>query len=203
MLSEQESLGRNRGSPADASLDDDGTIADAAADGPTQEGGPAVVLPCMPGTYSGSFVGSARSVGDGGASLSSTDAAPPPDDGGTFPYLGQLSVALEAVVTTHDQGAISETMFSADSLSGTDVYGGSFNATLNGTFDCATGTLSATFEGGTYVLVQLVPQALAGTLSARYDGTTSPPTLRIDEFHLLISGLLGLDADGSCSATLQ
>jgi hypothetical protein len=156
----------------------------------------------MPGTYAGSFVGSARSVGDGGASYS-TDAASPPEDGGTFPYLGNLSVVLEAVVTTHDQGAVSETAFSADSLSGTDVYGGSFSAALNGTFDCATGTLSATFEGGTYVLVQLVPQTLAGTLSARYDPTTSPPTLRIDEFHLLISGVLGLDARGSCTATLQ
>jgi hypothetical protein len=166
------------------------------------DGGPAVVLPCMPGTYSGSFVGSARSVGDGGAYLS-LDASSPPEDGGTFPYAGQLTVALEAVVTTHDHGAISETMFSAASGSGTDVYGGSFNATLNGIFDCSTGTLNATFQGGTYVLVQVVPQALAGTLSARYDGTTSPPTLRIDEFHLLISGLLGLDANGSCSATLQ
>lgn len=155
-----------------------------------------VVFDCKPGTYSGMF-----------STMVTNDA------GGLFAlfslnWTGNLSITLQGKVTTSSAGEIPEptlTIAPGAKLSGVDAYGGHFNADLTGQLDCPSKTLTATVANGNYNYFgsDAGGIAMAGNLSATYDGTMATPMLTLGAMDLSSPQLMGTAAIGTWTATLQ
>jgi hypothetical protein len=162
----------------------------------TDDAASGVTFACAPGTYAGMFT-----------TTVTTDA-------GLFPSLlsfnwtGTLSITLVGQVMQNSSGesfaAPTLTIAPGAELSGTDNFGGQFNAGLSGSLDCPTKTLTGTLSNGTYTYPGDSGSInMVGTLSATYDGTATPPALTTGQIAVGSPMFSTLAANGTWSATMH
>jgi len=196
----QPETGDDTKGPSDASEGNDGTAAG-------NDGGPSniftstdaapsgVVFDCKPGTYAGMFTTMVKSDAGGLLSLFS------------FNWTGSLSITLQGQVTTSGAGEIPEpvlTIAPGAKLAGVDAMGGHLNADLSGQLDCPSKTLTATIANGVYgYFGDAGGIMMTGGLTATYDGTGSTPMLTMGTMMCGSPQVMGVEAEGTWTATLQ
>ncbi|HEX4446944.1 MAG TPA: hypothetical protein VH044_09415 [Polyangiaceae bacterium] len=175
--------------PSTTTPDDGG-----AAPGIFTSGDAGITFDCQPGTYTGAFSTMVTSDAGGLFSLFS------------FGWMGNLSITLQGQVTQGGGGEIplpTLTIAPGAKLAGVDAMNGHFTADLTGQLDCPSKTLTATIANGNYNYfgdASGIP--LEGTMSATYDGTSTPPALT-GQMSVTSSQVPSLMALGSWTATLQ
>jgi len=154
-----------------------------------------LVFDCQPGTYAGKFTTMVTSDAGGLFALFN------------YSWSGNLSITLQGAVTHTSTGEIPQptlTIAPGAKLAGMDANGIAFNADLSGQLDCPSKTLNATVANGTYGAVgDAGGIAMQGTLTATYDGASSPPTLAMGGMALTSPQIMSLAAEGTWTATLK
>jgi hypothetical protein len=154
-----------------------------------------LVFDCQPGTYAGKFTTTVTSDAGGLFALFN------------YSWSGNLSITLQGAVSHTSTGEIPQptlTIAPGAKLAGMDAMGVAFNADLSGQLDCPSKALNATIANGVYGAIgDAGGIAMQGTLTATYDGTSSPPTLAMGGMMLTSPQIMSLAADGSWMATLQ
>jgi hypothetical protein len=157
-----------------------------------------VVFDCKPGTYSGEFTTSVGTDAGGLLALFSAFIS--------FDWKGSLSVTLQGMVSGNSGGELPSptlTIAPGAKLSGMDSMGGVFSADLSGQLDCPSKALTVTMTNGTYTYGGSTTIMMVGSMSATYDGTTTPPTLSMGAISTSSPQVMGIGANGSWSAALQ
>jgi hypothetical protein len=156
---------------------------------------------CKPGTYAGTFT-TTVTIPDGGL-LSLLF---------TINWSGTLSITLQGKVDTTQAGEFSTTTLviaPGAQLSGSDQYGGVFAGSISGQLDCPSRAFTGRIDNGTYANSALVlygdggTVTMTGSLTGMYDPSTTPPALRNGTINAASPQVVGLEANGSWSATLQ
>jgi hypothetical protein len=157
-----------------------------------------ITFDCKPGTYAGNYQVAVTT--DAGGALSSLFS---------FNVKGTLSITVVGNVTKTASGEFAETTYSiapGAKLIGVDAtFGGQFSADLTGQLDCPSKAFTGTLSNGTYTYALLGDAGgitLDGTLSATYDGA-STPALTLGQMTLTSPQLSALVAQGTWTATLQ
>ncbi|HEX3770506.1 MAG TPA: hypothetical protein VHV30_06575 [Polyangiaceae bacterium] len=154
-----------------------------------------VVFDCEPGTYTGMFNTMVSNDAGGIWSLFSIG------------WAGTLSITLQGKVDNTGQGEIPEptlTIAPGAKLDGTDMNGGSFTADMTGSLDCPTKKLSVTIANGAYsFFLDAGSIPLGGTMTATYDGNSSPPHLSMGTISVSSPQVPQSTANGSWNASLQ
>jgi hypothetical protein len=171
---------------------------------PSEAGPAAPTGACKPGAYSGMFTTNVT-IPDAGL-LSDLFS-------NIISWDGTLSLTLEGEMSTTQNGEFSATTLviaPGGKLSGSDQYGGMFNATVSGQLDCPSRTLAGMLQNGTYTNSTYLglfgdggTVTMVGTLSGTYDPNTTPVALDNGSISASSPDIQGLEADGAWSATLQ
>lgn len=156
---------------------------------------PGVKFDCQPGTYSGTFK---VHVGTDAGLLPALVS---------FDVAGTLSIVLVGKVSQGAGGEFPEPILMIKpgaKLSGVDQsFGGTFSADVSGQLDCPNKTFSGVLSNGVYVYPSDSGSlSMNGSLSATYDGTSTPPALTMGVMEL-DAPQLQLGSMGPWSATLQ
>jgi hypothetical protein len=157
-----------------------------------------VKFDCLPGTYSGMF--SAHVTTDAGLLPALF----------SFNVTGTLSITLVGHVTQVPGTSESFaqpilTIEPGAKLVGNDAtFGGHFLADVSGQLDCPSKTFNGTLSNGTYEYFGDSGSIMMnGSLSAIYDGTSTPPALTMGSMQLSSPQLTGVGSTGPWSATLH
>jgi hypothetical protein len=185
----------------DTGSNDGGTPASDATAGKfftgTDSSVAAAMFACQPGTYTGTFTTMVTSDAGGLATLFS------------FNWTGALSITLVGEITTTTAGEFASstlTIAPGAKLAGMDSMGGRFSADLSGQLDCPSKKLTATVANGSYNYFGSGDAggiSMQGSMSATYDGTTTPPALSMGDMDLSSPQLMGIAALGTWTAALQ
>jgi hypothetical protein len=154
-----------------------------------------VAFDCQPGTYTGMYKTTVTSDAGGLFSLF------------TYGWGGNLSITLEGMVTNTGAGEIplpTLTIAPGAKLAGVDQMGVMFEADLSGQLDCPSKKLTVAITNGLYGGIgDAGGIPMSGTMTATYDGTTTPPTLSMGSMDIGSPSLMGLDAIGNWTASLR